>query len=59
MLFSLLIDINNGMEHTSQLIVSLEEQQKQRLAHPPTLESSSGHFGLSSPSEQEIDTGIS
>lgn len=47
------------MEHASRLIASLEEQQKQRLAHPPTLESPSGHFGLSSPSEQEVDTGIS
>lgn len=58
MLFSLLIAINNSVDNTSQLIASLEEQQKQRLANPPALESPSGHFRLSSPSEQEFDTGM-
>lgn len=50
--------MSDGISRTGQLILSLEEQQKERLLEPPTV-TPDGRFNLTPPTTREMETGIS
>ena len=54
---SLIVNAEDSLSHTSQLLVKLETEQNDRLSQPPQISTQTGEYILVNPTDSEMDTG--